>query len=231
MRGWIFEDEHKSRPLATSCWGAKREDGEQREGAGNSVRIVYCLLGSHANKGLWEKSYEGWLVLVVWYREKSAAQSNPRGIPYAPFVDKVEDYVATRDDVEPTLRSFQEMIAWVCCGSVGGGWELGADEGLGWQEISVYGAELATARGWVEGQVAGYPEDVGYREVLGSEKGWLRSRQGRGAFANMGQDETEPIETTFELNETLHARAEIPPTDEVYLWLGVRYIFLLGGAC
>jgi len=37
------------------------------------------------------------------------------------------------------------------------------------------------------------------------------------------QDETEPIETTFELNETLHAKAEIPPTEEVYLWLGVRY--------
>jgi len=36
------------------------------------------------------------------------------------------------------------------------------------------------------------------------------------------QDETEPIETTFELNETLHAKAEIPPTEEVYLWLGVR---------
>jgi len=36
---------------------------------------------------------------------------NPRGIPYAPFVDKVEDYVTTRADVEPTLRSFQEMIA------------------------------------------------------------------------------------------------------------------------
>ena len=44
-------------------------------------------------------------------REESAAQTNPRGIPYAPFVDKVEDYVATREDVEPTLRSFQEMIA------------------------------------------------------------------------------------------------------------------------
>jgi len=37
--------------------------------------------------------------------------SNPRGIPYAPFVDKVEDYVNARADVEPTLRSFQEMIA------------------------------------------------------------------------------------------------------------------------
>lgn len=37
--------------------------------------------------------------------------TNPRGIPYAPFVDRVEDYVATREEVEPTLRSFQEMIS------------------------------------------------------------------------------------------------------------------------
>jgi hypothetical protein len=42
---------------------------------------------------------------------KDEAPTNPRGIPYAPFVDKVEDYVSTRDDVEPTLRSFQEMIS------------------------------------------------------------------------------------------------------------------------
>lgn len=35
------------------------------------------------------------------------------------------------------------------------------------------------------------------------------------------QDETEPIETTFELNDTLYARANIPPTEEVYIWLGV----------
>jgi hypothetical protein len=42
---------------------------------------------------------------------KDDAPTNPRGIPYAPFVDKVEDYVSTRDDVEPTLRSFQEMIS------------------------------------------------------------------------------------------------------------------------
>jgi hypothetical protein len=35
------------------------------------------------------------------------------------------------------------------------------------------------------------------------------------------QDESDPIETTFELNDTLYAKAEVPPTDEVYLWLGV----------
>lgn len=43
------------------------------------------------------------------------------------------------------------------------------------------------------------------------------------------QDESEPIETTFELNETLFAKAEIPPTEEVYLWLGVRVPGRMGG--
>lgn len=41
----------------------------------------------------------------------AAAKTNPRGIPIAPFVDNVTDYVSSRADVEPTLRSFQEMIA------------------------------------------------------------------------------------------------------------------------
>lgn len=36
------------------------------------------------------------------------------------------------------------------------------------------------------------------------------------------QDESDPIETTFELNDTLFAKAEVPPTDEVYIWLGAN---------
>lgn len=48
---------------------------------------------------------------VIKPSKKEDAPTNPRGIPYAPFVDNVEDYVATRQDVEPTLRSFQEMIS------------------------------------------------------------------------------------------------------------------------
>jgi hypothetical protein len=35
------------------------------------------------------------------------------------------------------------------------------------------------------------------------------------------QPGSDPIEATFELNDTLYAKAHIPPTDEVYLWLGV----------
>lgn len=32
----------------------------------------------------------------------------------------------------------------------------------------------------------------------------------------------KPLKTTFELNDTLYAEAELEDTDTVYLWLGVR---------
>lgn len=52
------------------------------------------------------------LMGLRWARNDVAA-TNPRGIPYAPFVDKVEDYVTSRADVETTLKKFQEMISYV----------------------------------------------------------------------------------------------------------------------
>jgi prefoldin subunit 5 len=36
------------------------------------------------------------------------------------------------------------------------------------------------------------------------------------------QADAEPLETTFELNDTLYAKAEVPATEEVYLWLGAN---------
>ncbi|KAF2001052.1 Prefoldin, subunit 3, partial [Amniculicola lignicola CBS 123094] len=39
------------------------------------------------------------------------APTNPRGIPVAPFVDRVEDYVTDRSEVETTINSFKEMIS------------------------------------------------------------------------------------------------------------------------
>lgn len=35
-------------------------------------------------------------------------------------------------------------------------------------------------------------------------------------------DESEPLETHFELNDTLYAKAKVAATDEVYLWLGAN---------
>lgn len=37
----------------------------------------------------------------------------------------------------------------------------------------------------------------------------------------MLQDDAEPLETSFELNDTLFAKANIEKVNEVYLWLGV----------
>jgi len=35
-------------------------------------------------------------------------------------------------------------------------------------------------------------------------------------------DSRQPLKTTFELNDTLYAEAELEDTDAVHLWLGVR---------
>lgn len=35
------------------------------------------------------------------------------------------------------------------------------------------------------------------------------------------QSSKKPLRTTFELNDTLYAEAELEETDTVYLWLGV----------
>lgn len=36
-----------------------------------------------------------------------------------------------------------------------------------------------------------------------------------------GEEPKKPLKTTFELNDTLFAEAELEETDTVYLWLGV----------
>ncbi|KAI1489924.1 Prefoldin, subunit 3 [Biscogniauxia mediterranea] len=114
---------------------------------------------------------------------KDAAATNPRGIPYAPFVDKVEDYVTSRAEVESTLRSFQEMIS------------------------KYQFMELNLQR-----RIAGLKDKMPDIQKTLDTVRFLKTRR----------DESDPIETTFELNDTLYAKASVPPTDEVYLWLGAN---------
>lgn len=40
-------------------------------------------------------------------------------------------------------------------------------------------------------------------------------------FLRNQKEATETIETTFELNDTLYAKANLDPVDTVHLWLGV----------
>ncbi|KAL1595549.1 peptide chain release factor 1 [Nothophoma quercina] len=111
------------------------------------------------------------------------AETNPRGIPRAPFVDRVEDYVTDRSEVESTINSFKEMI-------------------------SKYQFMQANTQRRAAGLKDKIPDIQKTLETV-------RFLKTRGADA-------EPIETTFELNDTLFAKAEVPPTDEVYLWLGAN---------
>ncbi|PMD42516.1 Prefoldin, subunit 3 [Hyaloscypha variabilis F] len=115
--------------------------------------------------------------------KKEVAPTNPRGIPYAPFVDKVEDYVTSRADVEATLKNFQEMI-------------------------SKYQFMEANQQRRAAGLKDKMPD---IQKTLDTVR-FLKTRE-------PGSD---PIEATFELNDTLYAKAHIPPTDEVYLWLGAN---------
>ncbi|KAK8243676.1 Prefoldin subunit-domain-containing protein [Phyllosticta capitalensis] len=111
------------------------------------------------------------------------APTNPRGIPYAPFVDKVEDYCSSRADAEPTLKSFQEMIS------------------------KYQFMEVNTQR-----RAAGLKDKIpDIQKTLDTVK-----------FLETRKPDSDPIETTFELNDTLFAKAQIPPTEEVYLWLGAN---------
>ncbi|KAF2500155.1 Prefoldin, subunit 3 [Lophium mytilinum] len=111
------------------------------------------------------------------------APTNPRGIPFAPFVDKVEDYVASREEVESTLKSFQEMIS------------------------KYQFMEVNTQR-----------RAAGLKDKIPDISKTLETVQ----FLKTRKADLDPIETTFELNDTLFAKALVPPTEEVYLWLGAN---------
>jgi prefoldin subunit 5 len=111
------------------------------------------------------------------------AETNPRGIPKAPFVDRVEDYVTDRSEVESTINSFKEMI-------------------------SKYQFMQANTQRRAAGLKDKIPDIQKTLETV--------------RFLKTRGDDAEPMETTFELNDTLFAKAEVPPTDEVYLWLGAN---------
>ncbi|KAI9754088.1 MAG: peptide chain release factor 1 [Chaenotheca gracillima] len=118
-------------------------------------------------------------------KSKESAPTNPRGIPLAPFVDRVEDYVSSRAEVESTLKSFQEMIQK-------------------YQFMEVNTQRRAT----------------GLREKIPDIQKTLDTVR----FLLARKPSSDPLEATFELNDTLYAKAHIPPppTEEVYLWLGAN---------
>lgn len=114
---------------------------------------------------------------------KKDAPTNPRGIPYAPFVDNVADYCTSRAEVEPTLKSFSEMIS------------------------KYQFMEVNTSR-----RAAGLKDKIPDIQKTLETVRFLKGRK---------EGDAE-LESFFELNDTLYAKAKVPKTDEVYLWLGAN---------
>jgi prefoldin subunit 5 len=136
--------------------------------------------------------------------------TNPRGIPTFPFMSNVSDYVKSLQDVESTLQRFQEMVS-----------------------------KYTFMQQNVERRAAGLKEKLPeMKRTLEVVKFLKKKRADITAMKEDGDkdqldddddlDDQKPasgvIETTFSLQDTLYAKAQIKPAevDEVYLWLGAN---------
>lgn len=130
---------------------------------------------------------------------------NPRGIPKAPFIANVEEYIGGPDgDVEGPLKDFQDAIA----------------------KYRYMDGSLTQRRKGLEDKIP----DI--RKTLQMVE-FLKQRRDRKQKADDQEDDLEeddensegakkPLTTTFELNDTLFAEAQLDDTDTVYLWLGAN---------
>ncbi|KAF5136816.1 putative prefoldin subunit 3 [Metarhizium anisopliae] len=178
--------------LLCTDWRQANKDGNRRQGAGVNPH-------SSGNDG---------------------TATNPRGIPNAPFVDRVEDYVATREEVEPTLRSFQEMISKTSPRFS----RLQPDQvGRRPSLTSIHCRKYQFMEMNLQRRMAGLKDKIPEIQKTLDTVRFLKLRKSLSeSDVEAMQDETEPIETTFELNETLYSRANVPATSEVYIWLGAN---------
>ncbi|OJA12469.1 hypothetical protein AZE42_10514 [Rhizopogon vesiculosus] len=131
-------------------------------------------------------------------------EKNPRGIPKAPFIANVEEYLGGPDGaVETPLRNFQDAIA----------------------KYRYMDANLTQRRKGLEDKIP----DI--RKTLNMVDFLQERRDGKKKDDDLEddlsdeesvEDSKKPMTTTFELNDTLFAEAELEDTDTVYLWLGAN---------
>ncbi|CCF51534.1 hypothetical protein NDA14_005671 [Ustilago hordei] len=115
---------------------------------------------------------------------QSRVETNSRGIPHAPFISNVQEYLGGPDeDVEPTLKKFQETMS----------------------KYKFMELNTAQRRRGLEEKIPDIHKTLQMVNFLKEKK-----------------DDPESIETTFELNDTLFAKAKLDPVDSVHLWLGAN---------
>ncbi|KAF8731580.1 hypothetical protein AX14_004652 [Amanita brunnescens Koide BX004] len=131
-------------------------------------------------------------------------EKNPRGIPKAPFIADVEQYMGPDADVEGTLRAFQDALA----------------------KYRYMDSNLTQRRQSLEEKIPDIKKTLDMVEYLKERKAGKSASPENDEELDELDDEDEgtpkPMKTTFELNDTLYAEAELEDSDTVYLWLGAN---------
>ncbi|CAE6443146.1 unnamed protein product [Rhizoctonia solani] len=134
----------------------------------------------------------------------SELKTNPRGIPHAPFVSDIEHHIGGPEaECESALRQFQEAIA----------------------KYRYMELNLNQRKSGLEEKIPDIKKSLGVVQHLITQR--KPAKTDDDDDDNLG-DEDEDDEsskkriTTFELNDTLYAEAELEDTDTVCLWLGAN---------
>ncbi|OLL26604.1 Prefoldin subunit 3 [Neolecta irregularis DAH-3] len=104
------------------------------------------------------------------------------GIPESPWIESVDVFLQSRDQVEPKLQEFQELI----------------------QKYKYMESQLVK-------KASGLAQ-----KIPDIDKTLMTVKE-----IQKKTEQEEDADVLYELNDTLKAHASIPPTKEVYLWLGV----------
>ncbi|KAJ7102591.1 Prefoldin subunit 3 [Mycena belliarum] len=134
-----------------------------------------------------------------------AEERNPRGIPKAPFITDVEEHVGGPDGgVEGPLKGFQDALA----------------------KYRFMDGNLAQRRAGLEDKIPDIKKTLMMVEFMQERREGKSKADDDDLDADEDDLEEEgskkPLSTTFELNDTLFAEAELEDTDTVYLWLGAN---------
>ncbi|KAI0668957.1 Prefoldin subunit 3 [Trametes maxima] len=127
-------------------------------------------------------------------------ERNPRGIPKAPFIADVAEFLGPDPNPENALKEFQAALA----------------------KYRYMDHNLTQRRRGLEEKIPDIKKTLSMVEYL------QERREGKGAVDDADDDLEDndgvqnPLTTTFELNDTLYAEAQLEDTDTVYLWLGAN---------
>ncbi|KAJ3995233.1 Prefoldin subunit 3 [Lentinula boryana] len=126
-----------------------------------------------------------------------------RGIPKAPFIQDVEKHIGGADaEVEGPLKAIQDAIS----------------------KYRYMDSNLTQRRLGLEEKIPDIKKTLSMVEYI-QERREGKSSQSEDDLEDDLEDEdsnSKPLKTTFELNDTLFAEAELEDTDTVYLWLGAN---------